>query len=394
LKDWFIAQSTPDMYRGGRRRDAAQGNTAEEDSARFDREFGVEAENSSSSREGSVSGAEGLAPSASQTQKRHSNFASAGNDRASLDRAHNQVSGVDFQSGSALVPSSDITGPPGPPQPSTDEQTALKRKGSPAKDFDTATQSRDAYGRASGLLREATGAFGVVFLDASAASAVRPLNTPDLRDRSNSPGNTTGTPSASSNESRAQTNSDTDTSDNGETGRKPCKIIGRSIQFQSGKTGVTLPLNLNERDMAKLIKSYPSGKIFNFEVSGTPYSGSDESAGSEVGSSGSALETETKLPRGNSRHNRHARLLGKAVGNARSIAFFPIFDATNNRYRSCLFTWTIHPNRFFDTQEDITYLSAFGHSLRAEFSRIETTASDVAKGKFISSVSHELRSVF
>jgi hypothetical protein len=58
-----------------------------------------------------------------------------------------------------------------------------------------------------------------------------------------------------------------------------------------------------------------------------------------------------------------------------------------------LFTWTMHANRFFDTQEDITYLSAFGHSLRAEFSRIETTASDVAKGKFISSISHELRSV-
>lgn len=37
-------------------------------------------------------------------------------------------------------------------------------------------------------------------------------------------------------------------------------------------------------------------------------------------------------------------------------------------------------------------MSAFSKSLRAEIARIETVASDIAKGKFISSVSHELRS--
>lgn len=396
LKDWFIAQSTPNMYRGGRRKEVPQGNTAEEDSARFDREFGVEEEDSSSSREGSWSQDEGPAPSDPQIQSRHSSFASVGNNQADLDRTQNHVSGVDFQSGPAKAPSSDNTRPPGSLEPPTDGKTGprpRKGKGSqkPTKDFDTATQLRDAYGRASSLLREATGAFGVVFLDATAASAVHPLDAPSLGNRSNSPSNTTSNLSASSDDSAVRTNSDTDTSDNGEIGRRLCKIVGRSIQFQPGKAGDAFPLNLNERDMAKLIKSYPSGKIFNFAVSGTPYSGSDESAGSEVGS-GSALET--KLPKKNTRHNRHARLLSKAVGNVRSIAFFPIFDATNNRYRSCLFTWTIHPNRFFDTQEDIIYLSAFGHSLRAEFSRIETTASDVAKSRFISSVSHELRSVF
>jgi len=53
----------------------------------------------------------------------------------------------------------------------------------------------------------------------------------------------------------------------------------------------------------------------------------------------------------------------------------------------------LQANRFFDTKEDMTYLSAFGHSLRAEISRIETISSDIAKGKFISSVSHELRTL-
>jgi hypothetical protein len=405
LKNWWLAQSNPGMHRGGRRRDVSRGNTAEHDSARFDHEFGVEGEDSSSSREGSLSRAGGLASSAPQIQPRHPSFASDGNKQADLDRTNNQVSGVDFQSGPAQAPSTDDSRPSGSLNPSADDRTASRpKKGGESrtstKDFDAATQSRDAYARASNLLREATGAFGVVFLDASAASAARPLDASNLQHtghgRSNSSENTTSTLSTNSDDSTARTNSDTDTSDNNETRPKLCKSVGRSIQFQPGKTksGSALPMQLNERDMAKLIKGYPSGKIFNFAVSGTPYSGSDESAGSEVGSSGSALETGSKLLRGNTRHSRHARLLRKVVSNARSIAFFPIFDATNNRYRSCLFTWTIHPNRFFDTQEDMTYLAAFGHSLRAEFSRIETIASDVAKGKFISSISHELRLVF
>jgi signal transduction histidine kinase len=40
----------------------------------------------------------------------------------------------------------------------------------------------------------------------------------------------------------------------------------------------------------------------------------------------------------------------------------------------------------------VTYLSAFAHSLRAELARLETSASDAAKGAFISGISHELRS--
>lgn len=37
-------------------------------------------------------------------------------------------------------------------------------------------------------------------------------------------------------------------------------------------------------------------------------------------------------------------------------------------------------------------MSAFSHSLVAELARLETQASDLAKGTFISSISHELRS--
>lgn len=48
--------------------------------------------------------------------------------------------------------------------------------------------------------------------------------------------------------------------------------------------------------------------------------------------------------------------------------------------------------RFFQEAEVMLYLSAFGHSLAAELNRCNTLAADQAKGNFISSVSHELRS--
>lgn len=67
---------------------------------------------------------------------------------------------------------------------------------------------------------------------------------------------------------------------------------------------------------------------------------------------------------------------------------------SRERYRSALVVWTNANNapRFFDPNEDVTYLSAFSHSLLAELARLETTASDAAKGAFISGISHELRS--
>lgn len=54
--------------------------------------------------------------------------------------------------------------------------------------------------------------------------------------------------------------------------------------------------------------------------------------------------------------------------------------------------WSTSPLRHFDQTEDITYLASWSHSILAELGRLETIAADKAKGSFISSVSHELRS--
>jgi hypothetical protein len=88
------------------------------------------------------------------------------------------------------------------------------------------------------------------------------------------------------------------------------------------------------------------------------------------------------------------------MGKAQSIAFYPITDssstahlpvffcifaprhdtdiakANGERWQSCTFVWTSNAARIFDLDGDITYLSAFGHSLGAELGRFETVASD------------------
>lgn len=57
-----------------------------------------------------------------------------------------------------------------------------------------------------------------------------------------------------------------------------------------------------------------------------------------------------------------------------------------------MFVWCTAPLRYFDQTEDITYLASWSHSIIAELGRLQALASDKAKGSFISSISHELRS--
>ena len=64
----------------------------------------------------------------------------------------------------------------------------------------------------------------------------------------------------------------------------------------------------------------------------------------------------------------------------------------NERSQSCIIVWSSDPARLFDATEDIAYLAAFGHSLQSRIAQLETAAADQAKGTFISTISHELRS--
>lgn len=266
------------------------------------------------------------------------------------------------------------------------QSTAATEQKSASKDTDL---SRDVYSRASNLMREALGAEAVVCVKATTVSTRIKLNK-------NLTGDSTigaKTKSDSSGEDLTTTASDTD-SDASSRAERLCKVQGFSTRSRSSLTG-TRPerqrFGLTEQELLKLIKSFPRGKIFNFEESGNLYSSSGDESTS--GSNGEGLEQRKKTTdRVKSKMSRTMLRLSKVMVGARSIAFYPVWDEQSETWPSCLFVWITTPLRHFDAAEDLTYLAAFAHSLLAEIKRVETVASDAAKATFISSVSHELRS--
>jgi hypothetical protein len=365
LRSWWNKQESNSTSRGGRYPNR-KGNS-EESNARFDVEFGFEKQRSMPVENRSVS------------YRKVPRSADEGNAQAALERVREGIKSSDFGASTAsqsnLVVVGDTKGSASPPKDGFDvAETATENDKGQTRRFNLTNAVNQSYSRASRLLREALGASGVAFVDASHV----PTKTTAARRRSSAP----------SDDNTGTATSDTDASDGGATGTsKMCRVAGISTYMQAGD-GRKTNFELSQRDLATLIKAYPRAKVFSFMKNGDAYSSSEAS---EPGSSSDSA------PEGSSRvrtqHSRNACILRNVVGKGASIMFYPIFDDKSERWRSALIVWTKAsiPLRLFDLSDDVTYLSAFAHSLGADLAQIETIASDVAKGTFMSSISHELR---
>lgn len=369
LRSWWTKQNNNAANRGGRYLNS-KGND-EESNARFNEEFGFEEQRPT--RDTTSIAARSDAP------RKVPRSTGEGNLQAAAERTKHGIAGADFSPHTARKPSSAASCSTPTPQPPPEDRKsvvppATETGRGPAKRFDLAHAVSQSYSRASNLLREALGASGVAFVDASHIST-----TTTAGRRSSATPSEDNTTSGSS---------DPDTSD-GTTGiPRMCKVTAVSSHKLTTEDH-TSAFELAQRDLAKLIKAYPRAKVFSFMKNGDPYSGSDASgpgSSSDSPLSPSSSHVTTK-------HSRNARILQKVVGIGGSIIFYPIFDEKNERWRSALIAWSKDDtgSRFFDQNEDVTYISSFAHSLLADLARIETAASDAAKGSFISSISHELR---
>lgn len=365
LRSWWSRQDNAGTSRGGRHLDRQSND--EEVNARFDAEFGFEKPQSTS------------AETRSKQYRKVPRSSGEGNLQAAMERAQQGILSTDFSphnpSRSSVV-AGDNTGA-ADSFPSNDPQTSAE----PFRKFDLTNAVNQSYGRASKLLREALGATGVAFVDASHISTA-----------ANAARRSSSTPSDDNTGTATGTSTDTETSDGGATrSSKMCTVTGISTYMETDDESAA-PFELSRRDLSTLIKAYPRAKVFSFMRNGDAYSGSEASGpGSSSDSSHDAATSRVKT-----QHSRNARILRHVVGKGGSIMFYPIFDDKSERWRSALFVWTKASNvsRFFDQNEDVTYCSAFAHSLRADLARIETAASDAAKGTFISSISHEFRCVY
>ncbi|KAL4816970.1 hypothetical protein BDW67DRAFT_175235 [Aspergillus spinulosporus] len=143
-----------------------------------------------------------------------------------------------------------------------------------------------------------------------------------------------------------------------------------------------------------LIDQYPRGKIFHIEEDGSislSYEGlADEMHYSGKGSRGALTNDSDMIDV--KQETSDIQQLMKVLPDARCVAIYPIWDFQRGRYFTVNVVWTNDPGRVLSEPKDLTYLAAFSNTVMAEVSRLDLEAADRAKGDFISSISHELRS--
>ena len=197
--------------------------------------------------------------------------------------------------------------------------------GSRSSNFDLARECEHAYARASNLIREALHTEGVIFLNSNNAMGNIGRST-----KSDSESDHDRMRVRSTSDERHPTASDTDTSDFGSSPGQTCKINGFSTRLRSTLAtpqSSTQNFALSESHLARLVKHYPNGKIFNFGESGHLYSSSADE-GTTTGSSEDHGKGVRKTTKRVSRLHGDARRLGKALIGARTIAFYPLWDVS------------------------------------------------------------------
>ncbi|KAJ5689062.1 hypothetical protein N7462_003454 [Penicillium macrosclerotiorum] len=191
---------------------------------------------------------------------------------------------------------------------------------------------------------------------------------------------------------------DTDAmSDDGMNGPKSL-VLGYSTSFASSRDDneqdnhyVSLPGSF----IGHLIDRYPRGKIFHIEKDGS-VALSYEGLADEVSQTYALGESKIRegSPRGKKLQEETLEIkhLHAILPEARCIAIYPVWDFQRSRWFTVNLVWTNDPGRVLSEPKDLTYMAAFSNSVMAEVSRMDLEAADRAKGDFISSISHELRS--
>ncbi|KAE8381859.1 hypothetical protein BDV26DRAFT_254763 [Aspergillus bertholletiae] len=153
-------------------------------------------------------------------------------------------------------------------------------------------------------------------------------------------------------------------------------------------------ISLSGAFVSHLIDQYPRGKIFHIEEDGSialSYEGlADEMDYSESG--GRGAQTTNAQEKDIQQETMDIKQLMKVLPDARCIAIYPVWDFQRSRWFTVNLVWTDDPGRVLSEPKDLTYMAAFSNTVMAEVSRLDLEAADRAKGDFISSISHELRS--
>ena len=266
------------------------------------------------------------------------------------------------------------------------------------------------FSRASNLIREAMQLEGVVFLDAS-WNRTSKLKFKDSTFHENE--NVVTAPSSSDEELEDKSHHPYHENDPRETPKsshlenetvssqsqatvRTCSVLGSSIRKRAAAKGQSNPSvhGLREKSLCRLLKKYPNGHIFavdqNIDTVSTEGSEDETAQSTSEVSYDSPSESSFSLP-SYKRQKRTVRDIAELFPDARSIAFYPIYDSQARRWCAAILAWTTKHTRILHS-DDLMYFATFGNNILSDIWRLEAIFADQVKSTFISSISHEFRS--
>lgn len=279
-------------------------------------------------------------------------------------------------------------------------------------DLQLAESSR-VFAKAANIIRQSVEVDGVLFLDAT----VRSFG--GLVGQQNETGGRKVSTVGLDNISYLSNDEDA-TSQTQSAGRREdyCNVLGYSTMQGSTIGGDRSPWQfegLRDRNLQRLLRRYPQGKIFNFDADGSviqtatspevktsapgmplrrPASptrqwsrDSQDPEDIHLGASSAQKKTTTTQKRWSP-----AQAVVNLFPGARSVVLIPLWDGQKKRWSAGGFIWTRNPTRVFTTDGTVTFLRVFGLSVMAELYRLNTKAEETIKSNILGSISHELRS--
>jgi signal transduction histidine kinase/ActR/RegA family two-component response regulator len=157
-----------------------------------------------------------------------------------------------------------------------------------------------------------------------------------------------------------------------------CRAIAKSALGPGGETVThSAQTQLPELSLQRFIRAYPDGRVFTADELG-PIDG-------RYGIGEPTADRESIRPRDD------VAGLFRALPAAQYVVFVPLWHLQREYWHAAALGWVDDPTRALGAA-DIGLVAAFGNSVMAEVSRLETMAASRAKSDFISSFIHELRS--
>ncbi|KAL2170746.1 hypothetical protein VTG60DRAFT_4494 [Thermothelomyces hinnuleus] len=243
-----------------------------------------------------------------------------------------------------------------PTERSPSRSTSVPSEPSESHGFISPANIKTTFFRAAATIRRTMDLDGLVFLDAVPSSYLDRPDQPSL-DSKDPPRSPTEGPF--------------------------CAVMVKSVAGHGTDAAThSNQFQLPEVSLQRFIRAYPRGHVFTADELGPI----DDSYGL-----GKPFQSRPAADKKSLRLRNDITALFRILPAAKYIIFLPLWHFQRECWYAATFGWVEDPIRAVNVG-DLGLISAFGSSVMAEVSRLETLAASRAKSDFVSSLSHELRS--